>query len=412
MSNSAENKLYIPDAMARPGDKPDFSHIDIPAAGSVARPAVDVKPEEIRDLAYDLIRVLGDDHKAVGDWNPNLDPDLLRAGLRYMTQVRIMDNRMHTAQRQGKMSFYMKCTGEEAIAVAAAQALREDDMCFPTYRQHAWLLARDYPMKDMMCQVLSNAGDPLEGKQLPIMYSVKSHGYFSISGNLGTQYIQASGWAMANAYKGNDSVATAFIGDGSTAESDFHTGLLFASVYRAPVILNIVNNQWAISSFQSIAGGENTTLAARGIGYGLPSLRVDGNDFLAVYAATQWAAERARAGLGATVIEFFTYRVAPHSTSDDPSGYRPKDEHEHWPLGDPLERLKQHLIELGEWSEEQQEALEKELDDEVQATWKESLALGTIHDAGGSGVRIEAMFEQVYEEMPQHIKKQRQQLGV
>ena len=147
---------------------------------------------------------------------------------------------------------------------------------------------------------------------------------------------------MASAIKGDTRIAAAWIGDGATAESDFHAALTFASVYRAPVILNIVNNQWAISSFQGIAGGEAATFAARALGYGLPALRVDGNDFLAVYAATRWAAERARANLGATLIEFFTYRAGAHSTTDDPSQIPPPDEGAAWPLGDPIERLKKH----------------------------------------------------------------------
>ena len=118
------------------------------------------------------------------------------------------------------------------------------------------------------------------------MYSSRKLGFFSISGNLGTQFIQAVGWAMASAIKGDSKIASGWIGDGSTAEGDFHYALTFAAVYRAPVILNVVNNQWAISSFQSIAGGAETTFAARGVGYGVPALRVDGNDFLAVYAAS------------------------------------------------------------------------------------------------------------------------------
>src|ERR1700737_5655771 len=135
------------------------------------------------------------------------------------------------------------------------------------------------------------------------MYSTRAYSFFSISGNLGTQFPQAVGWAMASAYKGDRRIAAAWIGDGSTSEGDFHHALTFAAVYRVPVLLNIVNNQWAISSFQGFAGGERSTFAARAIGYGLPGLRVDGNDFLAVYAVTRWAAERARANLGATVIE-------------------------------------------------------------------------------------------------------------
>ncbi len=212
-----------------------------------------------------------------------------------MMKTRAFDARMLIAQRQKKISFYMQCLGEEAIATAHALALEPGDMCFPTYRQQGLLLARDdVSMVDLMCQLLSNQRDPLKGRQLPVMYSYKRAGFFTISGNLATQYIQAVGWGMASAIKGDTRIASAWIGDGATAESDFHTALTFAHVYRAPVILNVVNNQWAISTFQAFAGGEATTFAARGVGCGIASLRVDGNDFLAVYAASR-VGGRARA---------------------------------------------------------------------------------------------------------------------
>jgi 2-oxoisovalerate dehydrogenase E1 component alpha subunit len=209
----------------------------------------------------------------------------------------------------------------------------------------------------MMCQLLSNENDPLQGRQLPVMYSFKRAGFFSISGNLATQYIQAVGWAMASAIKGDTKIASAWIGDGSTAEADFHAALTFAHVYRAPVILNVVNNQWAISTFQGIAGGEHTTFAARGVGSGIASLRVDGNDFLACYAASLWAAERARRGLGPTLIEWVTYRAGAHSTSDDPSALPPGRRLAALPAGRPHRAPEAHLIGLGAlWSEAEHEA--------------------------------------------------------
>lgn len=413
MSQSAENKLYVPDAMFRPGDKPDFSHLDIGTAGAVKRPAVDTNPSEIRDLAYSLIRVMDDNGEAKGEWNPKVDADELRKGLRIMLLTRKYDERMFRMQRQAKMSFYLKCTGEEAVAVAATMALNDKDMLFPTYRQQGAFLTRGADLfSEMMCQVMNNELDPMQGKQLPIKYSSAEKGFFSISGPLTTHYPQAVGWAMASAYKGEDHIALAWTGDGSTAEGDFHYALQFAATYRAPCILNIVNNQWAISSPQTIAGGENTTFAARGIGYGLPALRVDGNDFLAVYAATQWAAERARAGLGATVIELYTYRVEGHSTSDDPTGYRPKDEPQHWPLGDPIDRLKDHLISIGEWTQEQHDELAAELETYVTECWRKVDAMGNINDPEMAHTHTAALFEQVYKEMPPHLRKQRQMLGV
>jgi 2-oxoisovalerate dehydrogenase E1 component alpha subunit len=402
--------LRVPEPPFRPGDKPDFSHITVPPPGAQARPDTAAPASAMQELAFDLIRVLDDQGRAVGPWDPKLDAGFLLRGLEAMLLTRVYDDRMFRAQRQGKTSFYMKCTGEEAVAVAQTMALDGEDMCFPTYRQQGILIARNYPLVDMMHQIYSNEMDPMKGRQLPVMYSAKEYGFFSISGNLGTQYSQAVGWAMASAYRGDDKIAAAWIGDGSTAEGDFHHALTFASTYRAPVILNIVNNQWAISTFQAIANGEAATFAARAIGYGLPALRVDGNDFLAVYAATRWAAERARANLGATVIELYTYRAEGHSTSDDPSKYRPKDEAQAWPLGDPIARLAQHLSALGHWSEAQHAKLEERLEANVRAAQKEAEAHGVLH--AGKRASVATMFEDVYAEQPWHLRQQRQELGV
>jgi len=340
-----------------------------------------------------------------------MHPKRLRRGLRAMMKTRVFDARMLIAQRQKKLSFYMQCLGEEAIAVAHSMALQDGDMCFPTYRQQGLLLARDdISMVELICQLMSNQRDPIKGRQLPVMYSYKRAGFFSISGNLATQVPQAVGWAMASAIKGDTKIASAWIGDGSTAESDFHTSLTFAHVYRAPVIINVVNNQWAISTFQSIAGGEGTTFAQRGVGVGIASLRVDGNDFLAVYAASQWAAERARSNCGPTLIEWETYRAGPHSTSDDPSKYRPADDWQRFPLGDPIERLKKHLIAIGEWSEARHEAAQKELEAEVIAAQKEAERHGSLLD--GRVPSAATMFDDVYKDMPEHLRRQRQQMGV
>jgi 2-oxoisovalerate dehydrogenase E1 component alpha subunit len=174
------------------------------------------------------------------------------------------------------------------------------------------------------------------------------------------------------------------------------------------VILNVVNNQWAISTFQAIAGGEATTFAARGVGCGIASLRVDGNDFLAVYAASRWAAERARSNLGPTLIEWITYRAGAHSTSDDPARYRPADDWARFPLGDPVARLKQHLILLGVWTEEEHEATRKELEAQVGAALKEAERYGSLAD--GHVATAASLFEDVYKDMPEHLRRQRAEL--
>lgn len=401
-------RFHVPEPPARPGESPDFSYLDVPPAGSVRRPAVDTDPSETRDLASTLVRVLDDDAAAVGPWDPDVDPHRLRQGLRAMVTTRAYDDLMLSAQRQGKTSFYIRCTGEEAIAVGHALELRPGDMFFPTYRQQGWLIARRWPLVEMMCQVFSNERDRLHGRQLPIMYSARDVGFFTISGNLATQYIQAVGWAMASAIKGDDRIASGVVGEGSTAEADFHHALTFAATYQAPVILNVVNNQWAISSFQGIAGGAHSTFAARALGFGIPALRVDGNDYLAVLAATRWAAERARSNNGPTLIEWVTYRVASHSTSDDPSKYRPADEWRAWPLGDPIERLERHLGGRGEWSAEQGAALRAEIAEELAAAMTEAESYGTLLD--GRVASAKSIFEDVFEVMPQHLRRQREQL--
>jgi 2-oxoisovalerate dehydrogenase E1 component subunit alpha len=399
--------LHVPEPPFRPGDTPDFSSIKVPAAGEAPRPDVAAEAEETFPLCTHLVRVLDDKGKATGPWDPKLDADTLRKMLTDMKTVRVFDDRMYRAQRQGKTSFYMKCTGEEAIAVAAANAMDPEDMHFPTYRQQGLLVSRGYPLKTMMCQIYSNAEDPVKGRQLPIMYSDKKHGFFSISGNLGTQVPQAVGWAMASAIKGDSRICMGWIGDGATAEGDFHSAMTFAAVYQAPVILAVVNNQWAISSFSGIAGAEQATFASRAIGYGIAGLRVDGNDALAVYAAVKWASERARTNKGPTLIEFFTYRAEGHSTSDDPTGYRAKGEAEEWPLGDPIARLKAHLVALGEWDDERDAALDKEIDTTVRAAQKEAEAVGILPQQGFDN--IPSIFEDVYASTPWHLAEQRDQ---
>ena len=403
-----KSRLHIPRPSARPGDKPDFSYLALSPAGSVDRPPIDARTRDIEYLSSDLVRVLDDDHEAKGPWHPDLDPGKLQIALRWMLLNRVFDRRMWQIQRQGRISFYMEALGEEAVSIAQGMALRPGDMCFPSYRNQGLYMYRGMKLVDMMCQCLSNTRDMCKGRQLPIMYHSAEANVFSISGNLATQYPHAVGWAMASAIKGEDHIAASWVGDGATAEADFYYAMTFAAVYQAPVILNIVNNQWAISTFQGFAGGERRAFAARGLGLGIPGIRVDGNDLLAVYATTLWAAERARRGGGPTLIELVTYRGGAHSTSDDPSKYRPKDEWAAFPLGDPIERLKQHLIHEGHWSEEQHQQLEKELQDEVMAAWKEAQKYGTMTE--GPFLDPGTMFDDVFAVTPPNLESQRRRM--
>jgi len=403
-----KSRLHIPRPSARPGDEPDFAYLDLSDAGSVDKPSINARTRDIEWLSSGLVRILDDEHRAVGPWKPDIELEKLQVALRWMMLNRQFDKRMWQIQRQGRISFYMEAAGEEAVSIGAAMALRSGDMCFPSYRNQGLYMYRGVNLVDMMCQCLSNTRDMCKGRQLPVMYHSASGNVFSISGNLATQYPHAVGWAMASAIKGEDHIAAAWLGDGSTAEADFHHALTFAAVYQAPVILNVVNNQWAISSFQGTAGGERRPFAARGLGLGIPGIRVDGNDLLAVYAVTLWAADRARRGGGPTLIEKVTYRAGAHSTSDDPTKYRPKDEGASFPLGDPIERLKQHLITEGHWSEKKHEALDEELKASVLAAWKEAQQYGTMTE--GPFLDPSTMFDDVYAEIPHHLESQRRRM--
>jgi 2-oxoisovalerate dehydrogenase E1 component alpha subunit len=409
MTEFAPLSLSVPEPKCRPGDTPDFSDFVIPKAGEIRRPPVDEDPEEMRDMAFGIVRVLSRDGEALGPWAEESDPELLRNGLRHMMTLRFLDDRMMKAQRQGKSSFYLQCLGEEAVACAFQTALRKGDMNFPSYRQAGLLIASGYPIRNMMNEIYSNCADPLKGRQLPVLYADEEHGFFSVSGNLGTQFVQAVGWGMASAIAGDTRIAVGWIGDGSTAESDFHAAMIFASTFSAPVVLNIVNNQWAISTFQGMARGHAATFAERGHGFGIPALRVDGNDYLAVRAVARWAVERARRGIGPTLIEHVTYRAGAHSSSDDPSAYRSEKESQAWPLGDPIVRLKRHLIHIDEWSEERHRQAKAEIEAKVREEQARAEALGTmISGAQPSG---RDMFQDVYAEMPPHLRRQRREAG-
>ena len=271
-----------------------------------------MRARDIESLAVELVRVLDDDGEAVGPWHPHLDGEdsLHRAGSwcsRALSTIacsarsvpaRSPSTCAHSARRRCRWPRAWRCVRATC--------------CFPRI---GIKLANRPPIAlvDIMCQLLSNTRDMCKGRQLPVMYHSKAGNLFSISGNFATQFPQAVGWAMAAALKGEDHLAASWIGEGWSAEADFHHALLFASVYQAPVILNVVNNQWAISTFQGYAGGEQRSFAARGPGYGIAGIRADGNDFLAVDAVTQWAAERARTGGRSMLIELVTCIAArPH----------------------------------------------------------------------------------------------------
>ncbi len=407
-TKSDQPRLHVPDAPFRPGDTPWFGKFT-EQPGDLSRPPLHTPSDDMHDHAYGLIRVLDDDGVAKGKWNPYLPTETIIKALEMLVLHRSYDTRLMMMQRQGRISFYLEAKGEEAVSVGAGFAFHKEDVLLPYYRQQGLFLVRGASMVDMICHCQGNIRDNVKGRQMPIHYTFKQGHIISVSSPVATQFPQAVGVAMSMAYKGEDRIAAGWIGEGAAAEGDFHSALVFASVFKPPCVLNIVNNQWAISTPSTFAAG-GRSFAARGLPYGIPGLRVDGNDLLAVYAATDWAAERARAGHGTTLIELVTYRAAGHSSSDDPSRYRAAGEDKCWPGGDPIRRLADHLIGLGEWSEEKQAELVARADAEVQVAYKEAEAIGTFQN--GPHPAASSIFDDVYSELPWHLKAQRQEAGL
>jgi 2-oxoisovalerate dehydrogenase E1 component alpha subunit len=399
-------RLHVPAAPHRPGDAPCFAPVEHQPV-DLTRPDTLAPHDELRDHALGMIRVLDNNGEANGAWQPQLSPQQLRSGLEMMMRTRHLDSRMIAMQRQGRLSFFLSSNGEEAVSVAGAAAFIRDDILFPSYRQPGVLLVRGMPVLTMMCQAIGNAGDNAKGRQMPVHYSWRAGNVVSISSPVGTQLPQAVGAAMAFAYRGERRTVGAWVGDGTAAQGDFHHALNFASVFRPPCVLHVVDNQWAISTHRNLSTG-GATFAARADAYRLPGLRVDGNDFLAVHAAESWAVERARRGGGPTLVELVTYRRDAHSTSDDPTQYRAADEANHWPGGDPIDRLKQHLIKIGEWSEPSHGSLNSALDTEIAATFQQAESFGTWSQ--GLGHAAEALFDDVYASLPAHLQSQRNEL--
>jgi pyruvate dehydrogenase E1 component alpha subunit len=304
---------------------------------------------------------------------------------------------MLSLQRQGRIGFYVPSTGEEACQVGSAMALEKRDWVFPAYREPGAALWRGFPIGTLIAQAYGNANDPQRGRQMPNHYGGRDINYVPVSSPVGTQIPQAVGAAWAAKIRKDNIVTITYFGDGATSEGDFHTAINFAGVFKTPTIFFCKNNQWAISvpvSRQTAA----KTLAGKARAYGLDGSRVDGNDLLAVYAATKAAVEKARAGGGPTLIEAVTYRMGPHSSSDDPTRYRPKEEVEAWARRDPIDRMRKYLELKGLWTKDQDEALRAELDELVQNTIKEV----ERHPPPP----IESLFEDVYAEMTPQISEQ------
>jgi pyruvate dehydrogenase E1 component alpha subunit len=346
--------------------------------------------------ADDLLSILNADGTVDPALDPGLDDALLLKMLKTMHKVRVMDERMMTLQRQGRIFFYLACLGQEACNVGTVAALDAEDWIVPGYRQPGNFLFRDVSFKDMVSQCYGNAWDNCKGRQMPVHYSFKAQNLVSISSPIGTQLIHATGVAMAMKRRGHKRCAMSFIGDGGTSSNDFHSALNFAGVDKAPVIFICENNGWAISCPVSKQTASQT-FAQKAIAYGMPGVRVDGNDILAVYKATADARTRALAGEGPTLIELVTFRRAGHSSSDDPTRYISAEVREKWEKLDPIDRFRTYLEGRGLWNAEQDEAFRKEARNEINQAIKDNERV--------ANPELESIFSDVYSEMPADLKR-------
>lgn len=319
---------------------------------------------------------------------------------RAMRRVRILDDRMITLQRQGRIGFYGACTGQEAATLGSAFALRPTDWLFPALREASAMLLRGFPLVPYLAQVFGNSGDVTKGRQMPSHQASRTVNQVSWSSVIGTQLPQAVGAAWAAKLRKDDTVVMAYMGDGATSSSDFHVAMNFAGVFKAPVVLFCQNNHWSIS-MRTDQQTASDSIAIKAKAYGFPGIKVDGNDVEAVYAASKEAVERARAGGGPTLIEAETYRMGAHSTSDDPTRYRDQKEVELWKTRDPLDRLQTRLVKAKLWDQKRDEALRTELLAEVNQAIKDAEALPPP--------AVETLFEDLYAEETWALREQREE---
>jgi len=331
----------------------------------------------------------------------DVTPTRLQAMYRAMVTARVLEERATALQRQGRIGFYIGSLGQEAAHVGSAAALRPEDWVFGAYREVGVALWRGASPRILMAQCLGTANDPSRGRQMPCHYAMRHINFASVSSPIGTHITHAVGVGLAMRYRRTDSCAIAFFGDGATSCNDFHAGLNFAGVFKAPVIFFCVNNQYAISMHVSHQTASET-LAAKAAAYGMPGVRVDGTDVLAVYRAAHAAAARARAGEGPTLIEAVTYRLGPHSTSDDPSRYRADVEAGPWRERDPLAGTRMLLEQVADWNA----VADKALWDSVRQEVLEAIA----DESRATAPPLNSLFEDVYARVPANLEAQRAEL--
>ena len=324
------------------------------------------------DIGFDLRRALGlyrvidEEGGQVGDFD--VDVDRLLEMYVYMVRARILDDWLLRLQRVGKVAIHAPNKGQEAVGVGAAMALDGGDWLFPSYRELGAYLVKGMSEEEILDRAIANIDDILRGSEFAV-YGKRSVNLVPAPVPVGNQAPHAVGAAMAAKILGHRTVVMAIFGDGATSRGHFHAALNFAGVFKAPVVFVVQNNQWAIS-LPSRRQTASVTFAVKGVAYGVPSVRVDGNDVLAVYTIAREAVERARRGEGPTLVEAVTYRMGPHTTADDPSKYRDPGEVKLFEKLDPVIRFKKFLYKKGFLDEDQDRRIWEEWSSRIEDTVK------------------------------------------
>lgn len=352
-------------------------------------------------MSLELLQVIKPTGEYVEEMEPEISKDELRRLYRLMVLTRNLDIRGLQLQRQGRIGFYIGCLGQEAAQIGSAYAIKPEDWIFPAYREIGAMLLRGITLKQLLNQYFANAEDTEKGRQLMNLFGIKSANFVTGSAPIATQIPHAVGAALAAKIRGDHIVTMVYFGDGATSENDFHTGMNFAGVFKTPTVFFCQNNHWAISlPVERQTAAE--TIAIKAKAYGFEGVRVDGNDILAVYRTTKEAVEKARKGGGPTLIEAVTYRMGPHSSSDDPKRYRSEQEFVEWQKRDPILRFRKYLEKKRIWSE----ADEKKAQDDANRELDEAIAYAEKLPRPA----IETLFTDVYAEMPWHLEEQLREL--
>ena len=345
--------------------------------------------DEYNPIKDKMFQIIDNDGKVINSkWQPKLDDKEIVKAYKDMLFSRTADLMTVSYQRQGRIYTFPPNYGQEAVGGATAFVMKEDDWLVPAFRENVTLLARGATLKEIFLYYMGNE----DASRFE-----NSKNVLPISVPIATQFPHAVGIGYAIKYNKEDKVVFSFVGDGGTSEGDFHEALNFAAVWNVPVIFIVQNNQYAISvPFKSQTASDG--IAIKSIAYGMRGIQVDGNDYFAMYTALKEASDFARSGNGPSLIEAVTYRKGAHTTSDDPTKYRTKEEEKEWDAKDPLKRLKSYLIDKKVWSEEEEKKIVNQFKKEVDRQFEEA--------ENYPPYKLEDVFDHLYSEKPDDLKKQ------